>query len=77
LNYVLQNGLFCDVKFIVGTEREEIFSHSFMLKIRSAIFEKLVTRISSSSLNNAYQEIVIENIKPIAFHKFLKVRYPC
>ena len=41
LEYMLDNQVACDVTFIVGTEREEVHAHKFVLISRSPVFNAM------------------------------------
>ncbi|CAL8141966.1 unnamed protein product [Orchesella dallaii] len=69
-HYVFQNNLFSDVRFLVGNEQTPVYSHSFVLKVRSAVFEKILEK-----LHGPIQEIVIDGVTISGFNRFIQFLY--
>ncbi|ODN01766.1 BTB/POZ domain-containing protein 2 [Orchesella cincta] len=69
-HYVFQNNLFSDVRFLVGSEQTPVYSHSFVLKVRSAVFEKILEK-----LHGPIQEIVINGVTISGFNRFIQFLY--
>lgn len=67
-HYVFQNNLFSDVRFLVGNNQTPVYSHSFVLKVRSAVFEKQLEK-----LHGPVREIVIDGVKTSGFKQFIQV----
>jgi len=68
--YVIQNNLFSDIKFLVGNSQTPVYSHSFVLKVRSAVFERLLEKLPVS---DSVKEIVVRDASTIGFKKFIQV----
>ncbi len=65
--YLLENKLFADVTFLVGTTKEHIKCHSLVLKMQSRYFESLFA--------SDKREFEVSNCSPKVFNKMLKVSY--
>lgn len=68
--YALTKSMFCDVKFIVGENEEEINANSFMLAVASSVFEKMFF----GQLNNE-REINIPDVSRDSFYQLIKFIY--
>lgn len=69
-HYVFQNNLFSDVRFLVGNLQTPVYSHSFVLKVRSSVFERLLEKIPASG---PVREIVMREASTSGFKKFIQV----
>lgn len=63
--YLLENKLFADVTFLVGSSKEHIKCHSLVLKMQSRYFENLFSADK--------REFEVSNCSPRVFNKMLKV----
>jgi len=72
--YVFRNGLFCDIKFLIGPDQDAVYCHSFVLKVRSPVFEKIVDKLPIAVKENV-KEMVIERVSISSFKKFLQFLY--
>eukprot|EP00929_Paragymnodinium_shiwhaense_P042381 TRINITY_DN21942_c0_g1_i1.p1 TRINITY_DN21942_c0_g1~~TRINITY_DN21942_c0_g1_i1.p1 ORF type:complete len:515 (+),score=118.28 TRINITY_DN21942_c0_g1_i1:95-1639(+) len=66
----LQNGIGCDVTFVVGEARHQ--AHAVILRARSKVFEGL---LGGSFRETTSSEIVIEDCDPNTFQAFLRYLY--
>lgn len=66
-DYLLENKLFADVTFLVGTSKEHIKCHSLVLKMQSRYFENL--------FSSDKREFEVSNCSPRVFNKMLKVSF--
>lgn len=69
--YVFLNNLFTDIRFLVGSSSAPVYSHSFVLKVRSPVFERILEKLPSSG---PIREIVVPDASTIGFEKFIQVK---
>ena len=66
--YILENEVFCDVSFRVGSDGEAIKAHKLLLASRSPVFEKMFF----GSLPSKRRPVVIPDIEPAPFKALLQ-----
>lgn len=71
LKFLLFNNLMSDVTFIVGSQKERIPAHKFVLSFGSTVFEAMFYRMLATRSN----EIELPDVEPSAFRNLLRFLY--
>lgn len=66
--HMLEKEILCDVKFVVGEEKQEIKCHKYVLASRSPVFYTMFC----GSLPEKDDDIVVPDIKPSIWKLFLQ-----